>query len=97
MLLGGKAALSGATSKLIPTEGRRDGEGPSQSTAGCFGSGACLSFREIGVPAGSLLPVGTMKNIKLQSTFCMPQTTNALLVNFATRLPDLARCPWSGT
>jgi hypothetical protein len=59
---------------------------PSQTTVGCFGSGACRSFRETGQAAGSLLPLGSPKAVKLASTFCIPSTSSAL-VNFAAKLP----------
>jgi hypothetical protein len=59
---------------------------PSQTTVGCFAEGTCRTITENGTPAGTLLPIGTSKGIKLASTFCIPATSSAL-VNFAARLP----------
>jgi hypothetical protein len=61
---------------------------PAQTTGGnegCFGSTACRSFSQTGMPAGPLVP-DVSQPIALASAFCIPATGN-VLIDGAASLP----------
>jgi hypothetical protein len=49
-----------------------------QTSAGCFGSGACVSITENGDPANAIT-VGVPATATLASVFCIPATGNQLI------------------
>lgn len=67
-----------------------------QRSPGCFASPTCRAFQETGVPAGSLLPEGTVKPVTLAATFCVPETTS-LLINSQSDLPGPGATTLPGT
>ena len=70
---------------------------PSQTVtaAGCFGSTACRTINENGVPAG-VLTIGTPKTVTLASTFCIPGTGNGA-VDGSANLPGPGAVSLPGT
>jgi hypothetical protein len=68
---------------------------PSQSSAGCFGSGSCELIRESGAPAGPMT-VGAPATTTIASTFCIPASGN-LLIDGAAALPGPGAISLPGT
>ncbi|MGH7895103.1 MAG: hypothetical protein ACREQL_10565, partial [Candidatus Binatia bacterium] len=62
---------------------------------GCFGSTACRSFSQTGIPAGPLAP-DTPQPVTLASAFCIPATGN-LLIDGAASLPGPGAASLAGT
>lgn len=62
---------------------------------GCFGSTACRSFSQTGMPAGPLSP-GVVQPVALASAFCLPATGN-VLIDGAASLPGPGAASLAGT
>ena len=69
--------------------------GQTVTAAGCFGSNACRTINENGVPAG-VLSIGTPKPVTLGSTFCIPGTGNGA-VDGSANLPGPGAVSLPGT
>jgi hypothetical protein len=69
---------------------------PSQSGVGCFGSPACRTITENGVPAAAPLTSGVPATVTLASTFCIPATGNGL-VDASANLPGPGAVSLPGT